>query len=78
MLIYKRDNGKFPYPPGPFPVHTKPPTLPFSAYEIPQFTLSLNFRRPGARMPREEANILGKVKYNLQLNPPEDLDRRGR
>lgn len=67
MLLY-RGNGRSPYPPSSRPTCNPPPVLPFKAYEIPQFTLYIDFKRPGARMPREEANILGKVKYNLQLN----------
>lgn len=77
MLIFKGDNGKFPYPPIGRPVGTRPPTLPFSSYEIPQFTLHLRLNPPGARMPREEANILGQLKHILQLNHKGLNCRRG-
>jgi hypothetical protein len=40
----------------------------FESYRIPQFNLDIQLRPKGNRQPREEANILGRIKYNLQLN----------
>lgn len=40
----------------------------FETYRIPQFNLDIKLRPPGDRQPREEVNILGRIKYNLQLN----------
>lgn len=40
----------------------------FETYRIPQFNLDVKLRPNGNRQPREEANILGRMKYILQLN----------
>jgi hypothetical protein len=70
MKIIKFNNRRYAEPPIGRPI--PPPKFDkgdtFKKYEIPQFRLDDELRPKGNRQPREEANILGRMKYILQLN----------
>lgn len=78
-MIIKFNNGRYSEP--PTCKYIPPPGVPVSScsnsvrhavtfqnYEIPQFQLNIQLRPDGNRQPREEAKILGRMKYVLQLN----------